>query len=217
MLRLTQKETTDYGLKFLSLDQRHLWYLTGLLIADGHMALMPSGKHRVSWFSTDRQILDDIKDTIAFPFDVKERKAQKEHWKPCYSLGMVNSEIAQYFTEIGLCERKSHFQGPIKLNPKYSSHFIRGLIDGDGCIHQRAEGGLVLTLVGAAPLFMRWALHLFRQFGDFRINENASNRKNTLYRISAGGANAMPLLKHIYSEPGLMMARKREKARLFGV
>ncbi len=198
---------------YLNSDQGQIWYLIGLIATDG--CLSSDGRH-ITLTSKDEQILVDIK--RAFNLMGKAGKKSSGHNTDkiysCLHIGDVR--FYRYLLTIGLTPAKSISLGEILTPDKYFPDFLRGVIEGDGCIYTwthptNMHSQSSLRIASAAPKFTNWLFKKVRDYWNVPgqiVLYPESFRKNQLYQIKFGKMAAEIILKSCYYEGCLANARK---------
>jgi intein/homing endonuclease len=117
--------------KELKIEGQNLWYLVGLITSDG--CLCKDGRHIDITFK-DQDFLQGIKESPGLVNRVCEKN--KGTSKRAYRIQIANKNFYDFLLSIGLMKNKSLILGKLKIPDKYFIDFIRGLIDGDGCIRR---------------------------------------------------------------------------------
>jgi len=115
--------------KDLNVKGPNLWYLVGLIASDG--CLCKDGRH-VDITAKEQDFLQRIKGSLGIVNKVciKNRGTSKQ----AYRIQIANRNFYEFLLSIGLTQHKSLTLGAVKVPPIYFVDFLRGLIDGDGCI-----------------------------------------------------------------------------------
>lgn len=109
-------------------------YVLGYFAADGCMFINPRGSKYVSFTSTDKEILEKVKQTLQSGHKLTLRKHRNKNWKDSFTLQIGSKEMYGDLIALGFMQNKaSRFSLP-KIPEKYASHFIRGYFDGDGSV-----------------------------------------------------------------------------------
>lgn len=196
-----------------TINKSNLWYLVGLITSDG--SLSKDGRH-ISITSKDEQILSDI--INAFDLKIKiTKKSNGSNKDKIYSLIQIGDiKLYKFLLSIGLSSAKSLTLGKLAVPHNYFNDFLRGEIDGDGCIFSwtnPANGNtqFSLRIVSAAPVFAKWLheqiLLRYKVPGKIYTRYDA-RRKNPLYSLKYGKLAAEIILKKCYYANSLCLKRK---------
>ncbi len=115
--------------KELKIEGPNLWYLVGLITTDG--CLSPDGRH-IDITSKEYQFLEAIKDSMGITNNIGIKYNGNKQKSFHIQIGSRN--FYDFLLSIGLTQNKSLTLGEIKTPEQYFIDFLRGVIDGDGCI-----------------------------------------------------------------------------------
>lgn len=119
--------------KFKDLDNPELQYWIGYICADGSIQYSTEKRvYKVSLYSKDDEVVEKFKDFFGEIVSIHYRK--NSNMKEAY----INSkELCEYFiNELNITPSKAF---TIMPNIEFSSNFILGYFDGDGCITNSTE------------------------------------------------------------------------------
>lgn len=117
--------------KDLKIKGSNLWYLVGLITSDG--CLCKDGRH-IDITSKDRDFLQTIKEHLGLinRVGIKNKNTHKQ----AYRIQIANKGFYDFLLSIGLTQNKSLTLEQIRVPDQFFIDFLRGLIDGDGCIRR---------------------------------------------------------------------------------
>lgn len=125
---------------FDKIDNPNKAYILGLLYSDGSNTSNYEKKRYCITLTLQRddyQILEDIKNEIGYQAPIKFREYNNTARA---TLDICNKHIALKLHDLGVVPNKTLvLTFPDWLDEELYSHFIRGIIDGDGCITQRTR------------------------------------------------------------------------------
>lgn len=107
-----------------------LAYAVGLLVTDG--SLSSDGRH-VVLISTDIEQIKTFKLCLNSHHKIGITKKERDT-KLCYRVQIGDVGLYRWLLTIGLFPHKTYTIGKIKIPDKYFRDFLRGHLDGDGCI-----------------------------------------------------------------------------------
>lgn len=126
-----RKVNKDFS-KFKDLDNLETQYWLGYICADGNIEYNEDSRmYKVSLFSKDKEIIDKYSEYFGECVSINQRPSG------LYEAYICSKELCQYFINVlNIVPNKS-----LILNPSinYTSNFILGYFDGDGCIRNSNE------------------------------------------------------------------------------
>jgi len=207
--------------KVPKLDNNLAYYL-GLLVTDGHIVKDRFKHYNLEVYTSYEKERDMLVRLIKELFDynafVWSRNTQWSN-RPGYIVSVFSKGCVQHFTEelgipsdnktwiieVPTCirEASNNLQGP----------FIRGVIDGDGCIKVSPQ---YVAIYSASPKFLYQVQGILEKSG-ISTNRVYKERDRELYTLGISGQkNIYNLYKLMYSqEPEYHYPRKKEKFEKF--
>jgi hypothetical protein len=173
-------------------------YVLGFILTDGCV----SG-NTITITQKEPEILERIKTAMECTSPIKRHKNGKYH---IHTLSITRKSMVEDLAAFGIGEKKSLTVGLPYLPSEYLPHFIRGVIDGDGWVHER---GYVMNVTSGSFEFSRALTNVFIGEGlNARLVEDGS-----VYRIRVSGKeDVLRLGEWIYADCGdLLLERKRAR------
>ena len=200
--------------KTLNFKDKDLWYLVGLIATDGNLS--SDGRH-IDITAKDKNFLETIKEELGLPNKVGVKKngtGEKYH-----RIQIANKNFYEFLMSIGLTPNKSLSLGELKIPFEGFSDFVRGVIDGDGCIrnwihptNKREQWSL--RIYSASPVFIEW---LRKEIGrNFLAMGSVFRDERSVIVLKFGKLAAKRILKNCYYEGSLGLQRKADLARTCG-
>jgi len=128
-------------------------YVMGWFFSDGSNSVSPNvAKIDVAKDSLD--ILEKIKEAIGsnariIPMKNSANSYAGENAQMLYRLGIYNKKVSKQIAALGICGNMTYTRTwPEWLTEDLEPHFIRGLIDGDGCISISNKNGFAIGYWG---------------------------------------------------------------------
>ena len=121
------------------IDTPNKAYILGLLYADG-CNYLPQHRVYIELQEADKYILDKINQEINSnkPLFFNPLNDKNSNWQNTYRLNITNKHISIKLNELGLVQNKSLIlMPPTWLDTGLIAHFIRGYMDGDGCVSEQ--------------------------------------------------------------------------------
>lgn len=183
---------------FDEIDTEHKAYWLGFLYADGYAEKkgLRIGLHR-----------KDLEQLYKFRKFMKSD--HKIYFRPnrC-DIGIWSELLSKKMWKIGIVPRRRKFyltKQAIPLNLR--RHFIRGYIDGDGCLAKDER----IIILGQYDI-LSWIMDIFHNKLD--INKTKFRKRRGTYEISFGGREqAWRIIGYLYIDATIFMERKFNKIR----
>lgn len=173
-------------------------------------------------------LLKNIKDKVGYGsiYSKKSGRTKFGRCRPAHSLVWTGKNIVQAIIDLGITPKKSLILKMPKVPDNVLSHFMRGVLDGDGCIY--IDRGLVRSkrfrrvflfsfIVSASKAFAEGLSNRLTQAIGIapKINVLRKNDKKwrPIYRVGYSGSNAEKFLEWLYAnkESSFWLPRKYEK------
>jgi len=119
-------------------------YFLGLLVADGHVRKQ-NNIIMLNLKKTDEAIIQNLKEAIEY--DGPIYTINKKDGQPQACLTVSSKEMVNDLNDLGLSGNKTYDFNWIKDIPdEFVSDFVRGVFDGDGCVHINKLSGNILGI-----------------------------------------------------------------------
>ncbi|MDD5136776.1 MAG: LAGLIDADG family homing endonuclease [Candidatus Omnitrophica bacterium] len=201
--------------KELNIPGSSLWYLVGLITSDGCLSL--DGRH-IDITAKERRFLEKIKDSIGITnkAGLKNKSAANE----AYRIEFSNKNLYEFLLSVGLTPCKSLTQDEVIVPDEFFHDFLRGVIDGDGCIrswdhpaNKREQWSL--RIYSPSLFFVEWLhreiAYLFKAKG--RIHKYAKKKPLVdMFILKYGKMAAKAILSRCYYGNALSLDRKARLA-----
>jgi DNA-binding transcriptional regulator WhiA len=143
---------------FETIDSRDKAYWLGIMYSDGCVCKRKEGKYSISLEMVDQEHIEKFKNALNSAHKICTiRHKGYENAKLSYSIHIYDNKIANDLINLGCVPRKSACLSSIPDIPKeFVYDFIRGFVDGDGCISYKAtKDSYSFMLVGASQVFLK--------------------------------------------------------------
>ena len=192
------------------IDSPNKAYILGLLYADG-CNYLPQHHVKIELQETDKDILDKINKEINSnkPLFFNPLNDKNSNWKNTYRLTITNKHISEQLNELGVVQNKSLIlTPPIWLDDELISHFIRGYMDGDGCI---SEQFIEIASTNEMCLYVqKYCMDVLNI--NATIRDVYNNPKSNTKLLFINGRRQMKIfLDHIYQNAEMYIQRKYNK------
>jgi hypothetical protein len=123
------------------------------------------------------------------------------------SFSFTDTYTAECLINLGVVPNKTkNIQPPFNIDNNYIRHYIRGYLDGDGCLRINRDK-LVCIFVGQENLLN----YINKRFLEvYRHNCNVREGKGNFSYLEYGGGTAVAFCKWIYLDANIYLYRKYE-------
>ena len=192
--------------KELKIEGVNLWYLVGLIASDG--CLCKDGRH-IDITSKDQDFLQEIKERLGLISRVCIKN--KNMNKQAYRIQIANKGFYNFLLSIGLMQNKSLIIGEIRVPDKFFIDFLRGVIDGDGCIrrwiHPSNNGEQwSLRIYSGSGAFIKWLKNTIGAF--LKIKGKLYRETDTKRILKYGKMAAREIAQKCYYKGCFGLSRK---------
>lgn len=194
----------------------NLWYIVGYIVADGNLS--SDGRH-ITIVSKDIEHLIKIRSALQIDCKIGMKASGSCKEKKYGLLQFSNVNFYGWLQSIGIGPNKSLVQGPVDLDLKYIGDFVRGVIDGDGCIMTWRHSSNKLTqwsvnIASASIRFSEWITNTIEEHYGIKgkIHTKRSPSKNSINNVKFGKLAGQILLNKIYYKNCLCLQRKKKLA-----
>lgn len=188
-------------------------YALGLMVSDG--CLSKDGRHLV-FTSKDIELVRTIKECLGVSVSICRKSRSTEKIKRYYYVQFGSRIYYDWLMSVGLTPAKSKTIGPVKVPDKYFADFLRGCIDGDGCIsvHKHPESihpQLRVRLTSASKSFLTWVFYTISE--RFRVQGGFIRQCPRAFELTFCKSDSIIILNRIYY-PGVKhyLDRKYQRA-----
>lgn len=141
--------------RFFKEWSKEMAYVLGFIYADGCLSPPWSGNSTIARFSISQkepEILAKIKKLIG----CDKKLYKRNNWPKglLYTLDIANEIMYEDLLTLGLSPAKSNIIQYPNVPKEYSNHFIRGVFDGDGSVHEN-KNKLVVSFVSGSKTFLK--------------------------------------------------------------
>ena len=179
------------------------YYILGVFITDGCIDKRLSSANLCV---KDLKWLTDIKNIIC-----PEKPIHNDKNRTTYALHIHNKCIINWLIANQCIPAKSLIVKMPNIPQKHLSHFVRGVIDGDGLVGYYGTSFQVQIFSGSKR-FIRALSQIIKNIGiNNSITMYKRENRNIEYRLNFFGVNATKLCNYIYSNKNIFLDRKFDK------
>lgn len=201
---------------FDSIDNEESAYWLGFLYADGNIS-STGNRLEIHLALKDIEHLEKFKKFLKLETEIRSGIDSKGYGF-CH-LSIRNKHLWTTLNNLGCCPQKSlilNFPKPSIFKGNFQElilHFIRGYVDGDGCltIYKTKNGTLItqLSLVGTES-FLNTVNKIFKNKGYLR-NKSCKNWENKSYNLQFSPVISRKIARYLYENSKIYLERKYKK------
>ncbi|NQT23082.1 MAG: hypothetical protein HQ579_06575 [Candidatus Omnitrophica bacterium] len=193
-----------------------LAYAIGLITADGSLSI---DKRHITFVSKDKDLIETFKECLGIKnkISLKTSGYAKDKEKKYYVVQFGNVKLYNFLTDIGLSPNKSKSIKALLIPPVYFADFLRGIIDGDGCIDyflhpESKRKQFRIRITSGSKYFLEW----LKKILTMRLNIKGSiGNIARAYQLKYYKSDSYRIAGFIYYSPKVAyLKRKFEKAKL---
>jgi hypothetical protein len=194
--------------KGLKIEGANLWYLVGLITSDG--CLCSDGRH-IDITSSEKEFLEELRNRLGLVSKVciKNKRLRNQ----AYRLQIANKNFYNFLLSVGLMPNKSLTLKDLAIPDKFFSDFLRGLIDGDGCIrswihptNKREQWSL--RIYSGSIKFLEWLEATIEKILGSRGKLYKHNKQGCCYVLKFGKMAARQIVQQCYYPESFSLERK---------
>ena len=199
---------------FISIRDQHVYnpfisstptsaYLLGYILGDGNISVRRDNYYTVNIASKDYTHIRQM--ACIFGGNIKITKNTKGAFT-CWSINIVDQAVCRSLLELGIKPRKS--TEPSNIDYAWIghnfNHFIRGLIDSDGCIC-RKKNSLYIEIAGHESYI--------KQISDMMPEQWGVYKNDSIFVIAKRGnsKDKLAFYSYLYKDATIWLQRKRDK------
>jgi hypothetical protein len=201
---------------FKKIDSKNKAYILGLIISDGYV----DNNYKLTLTSKDLDLVEIFKKELKSEhklarYDIFDKRTNNIYCR--YSLQVASKEIVNDLNKLGIFANKSFNCTMPNIPQELIWHFIRGVFDGDGTIHQPKNnklGRLRFSIIGSEKLLVEINNHFKNNgiHGVFIRKTNYDNPQGNLIKLDCTKFQDINTIKNfLYKDSeGLKLSRKYE-------
>lgn len=194
--------------KDLKIEGPNLWYLVGLITSDG--CLSGDGRH-IDITSKDYEFLNYLRGSLGLLSRVTAKYGLKK--KQAFHIQIGNKNFYNFLLSIGLTPNKSLTLNKLNVPVDFFADFLRGLIDGDGCIRNwihptNKKEQWSLRIYSGSINFLEWLAKTIENILNARGKIYLNNKQGNCFVLKFGKMSARYIIQQCYYPGSLCLDRK---------
>lgn len=204
---------------------RRVWrpdlaYAVGLIATDGNLS---SRGFHICLVSRDIDQLNTFRRILGIRNTIGSHRGGFAR-RPVFRVTLGDRLFHEWLTNIGVTPRKSHTIGALAIPDDYFRDFLRGHLDGDGCITAYVDRHnaklrpnyvyqrLYVRFMSASRAHMEWLrdrITTLIAVDGYLIVDKRSGDRTALHRLHFAKKDAITLLRWIYYSPDVPCLRRK--------
>lgn len=203
---------------FDQIDSQDKAYILGLLWADGHNRVDRGGVI-LELQEDDKELLEKINCITENERPLRKVPLNDKNpsWKNQYNLLWQSKYLSNVLNKYGMCQRKSLvLTFPEWLSKDLYPHFVRGYMDGDGCVcYMQHKHKIQVSIVGT-QVFLEVVQKICEDIGVKSYITHDKRANEAICQLSiASNSGSVSFLNWVYNNANLKMERKYNKYQQF--
>lgn len=197
---------------FDSIDTEDKAYWLGFIAADGNVRSKEYGHDKdvltIALQRSDKGHLNKFAECIGYSGDIKDIDDNRY---PTSRIALASQDIVRTLIAYGIVPAKSSIlEYPTVIQgTELERHFIRGFLDGNGCIRTYRDNKLNICVVGTEGIISGIASYFNRMFG-IRPKYYANSGTTFLREYRKVYSDADKIAEHLYGDCSMYLDRKKQ-------
>lgn len=199
------------------IDTQNKAYFLGFMYADGNVS-KSNNAIQIALQARDLHILESFKRELGCvdkPLYLVERSKKNKNHSDIYGLMIKSEHMHDSLCKLGIIPQKTHIiKYPFFISKDLQKHFIRGAMDGDGCIHATNlsnEKEIRSVDICGTYDFCNGLKEVIEGNLGIHCSLILSNKTSNIYKMTISGRNqSTKFLDWIYEDAELYLYRKYE-------
>lgn len=196
-----------YSIDVKTINSNFIAYFIGLMLTDGYVV----NSNKFGLQMTDKDVIEFIaKSTGNNYYEYKKDSNSLLAYRIVFS----DSDQVKNLERYSVTQNKSYTIKGFDIRPdekKYLPYLIRGIIDGDGCIHKTTKGSCSFYICSMSYDFVVWIKDILEK--DFFMDDIHIRKDGTIWLVETSlQTNIFKLMAIVYNRP-YGMARKYNSLR----
>lgn len=186
-------------------------YVVGLITTDGNLSI--DGRH-IDFTSNDIQLLNTFKQCLGINNKITSKFSGFTGKKSSRRVQFGNVILYKWLLNIGLMPNKTKRIGALKIPDEYFFDFLRGHLDGDGCIRKYQDPiypnsqRLYIKFLSASTEHIQW---LQRQINFLLGISGFIRNENRVSSLTFAKKDSMTLLPYLYPTNNIACLKRKYK------
>ena len=186
-------------------------YVVGLITTDGNLSI--DGYH-LEMTSKDIQLLNTFKRCLGIKNKITTKLSGYTGKKSCYRVQFGNVILYRWLLNLGLMPNKTKRLGALRVPNKYFFDFLRGHLDGDGCIRKYQDPvypnseRLYIRFFSASHKHIQWIQKKIKSLLGIK---GYTRHETTGLLLSFAKKDSLKLLPYLYPTKNVPCLKRKYK------
>jgi hypothetical protein len=192
---------------FANVDTPEKAYWLGMLIADGYIIdLRKDCEPQIGLQLIDRDLVEQFGAFLGTNRPAQIIKRKNDNCQTMYRVVIHSKRMAADLERYGVVPRKTQSTFLPILDKNLMPHLVRGLLDGDGTISHRHDGGVIIGFCGSERLVTELRIWLICNLG---VSDNRIHRLGSIASVQwSSRSDVQKIVQYLYAETGTRLERK---------
>jgi hypothetical protein len=192
---------------FASVDTPEQAYWLGILLTDGYISdTRKNTEPQVGLQMVDAELLEKFRVFLGSENPVLHIKKRSSKHQPMYRVTVSSRRMVNELSKYGIVPRKSYSTYLPILDPKLMPHLLRGILDGDGTVSHRSDGGTIIGYCGTERLVAEIRIWLISKLG---ISDNRLHKNESVSFIQwSNDKDIVKIVRYLYQDAEVYLERK---------
>ncbi len=192
---------------FANIDTQEKAYWLGILITDSYISdTRKKCEPQIGLQMVDGELLEKFREFLGSDNPVLKLATRSVNHQPMYRVTVSSQRMASDLSKYGVVPRKSHLTYLPILNQHLMPDLIRGILDGDGTLSHRHDGGLIIGFCGSERLITELRIWLISKLS---ISDNRLHRNESISFIQWSHLpDVKKIVRYLYKNAPIYMERK---------
>lgn len=177
-----------------------LAYVVGIFTSDGNLS--SDGRH-LNITSKDKEMIETARSLLNLKNVIGTKSRGTGSERKYYTLQFGDINFYEFLISIGLHPAKSKTLTKVLVPRCYFVDFLRGCIDGDGCIDsfthpESSKPQIRVRLASASPAFLKWVLGTVRSYIGIAGGFIVESKSSSVASLVLAKADSLKLLRCLY-------------------
>lgn len=206
-----RKNTVNDG--FFNMWTFDMAYILGYIFADGNVAWKPEKSYRALTITAAAKDVNHL-EKIRIILESTKNLLYSDSTNS-YRLIVNSKKLCEDLMKLGVIPRKSLVVEFPDIPKEYVCHFIRGVIDGDGCIRyndRKRSPYFEISIASGSYKFLEKMVEIIKQ--NIGVSSKITNVKNNTFIIRYSCKRGLKLAEWIYYNQNLCLERKLKQYKM---